>query len=90
VIFGAVVDENMKDQIRITVVATGFDQQSAMPRRVIRQGSTTTTTSRSSSSSRYPQPSTPASQPAREPEEVTRPAALDPDNLELPSFLRRR
>jgi hypothetical protein len=60
-----------------------------MPRRVIRQGSTTTTTSRSTST-RYPQPSTPASQPAREPEEVSRPAALDPDNLELPSFLRRR
>jgi len=25
-IFGAVVDENMKDEIRITVIATGFDQ----------------------------------------------------------------
>ena len=26
IIFGAVVDENLKDQIRITVVATGFDE----------------------------------------------------------------
>jgi len=25
-IFGAVVDENMKDELRITVIATGFDQ----------------------------------------------------------------
>ncbi len=93
VIFGAVVDENMKDQIRITVVATGFDQQSAMgPRRVIRQGTTTTTTSRSAGA-RYPQPNTPAQQqqqPARDAEEVTRQSSLDPDNLELPTFLRRR
>jgi len=28
IIFGAVVDENLKDQIKITVVATGFDQVS--------------------------------------------------------------
>jgi len=26
-IFGAVIDENMKDELRITVIATGFDQQ---------------------------------------------------------------
>jgi cell division protein FtsZ len=90
VIFGAVVDENMKDQIRITVVATGFDQQSALSPRVIRKSTTTTSNASRSSSTRYPQPSTPASQPAREPEEVSRPATLDPDNLELPSFLRRR
>ena len=29
IIFGAVIDENLKDQIRITVVATGFDNQAA-------------------------------------------------------------
>ena len=42
VIFGAVIDPNMKDQMRITVIATGFDQQTAIPRRVIRQTSGTT------------------------------------------------
>ncbi len=31
-IFGAVVDEEMQDEIRITVVATGFDQTQAPPR----------------------------------------------------------
>jgi len=30
-IFGAVIDENMKDDIRITVIATGFDQPAPMP-----------------------------------------------------------
>jgi len=29
-IFGAVIDENMREQIRITVVATGFERQSSM------------------------------------------------------------
>jgi cell division protein FtsZ len=29
IIFGAVIDENLKDQIKITVVATGFDQAHA-------------------------------------------------------------
>jgi cell division protein FtsZ len=28
IIFGAVIDENLKDEIRITVIATGFDSQS--------------------------------------------------------------
>ncbi|MCC7449965.1 MAG: cell division protein FtsZ [Anaerolineae bacterium] len=29
-IFGAVIDENMRDQIRITVIATGFERQSSL------------------------------------------------------------
>ena len=90
VIFGAVVDESMKDQMRITVVATGFDQQSAMPRRVVRQtaGATARTATPRYSSS-YGTTQTPASQP-KDSEPVVRQSQLDPDNLELPSFLRRR
>jgi cell division protein FtsZ len=30
-IFGAVIDEKMKDQIQITVIATGFDEEGASP-----------------------------------------------------------
>lgn len=88
VIFGAVVDENMKDQIRITVVATGFDHQGNIPRRMIRQSSAATTRT---PASRYIAASASAPTPAseREPEPVS-PVQLDPDNLELPSFLRRR
>ncbi|NLL17768.1 MAG: cell division protein FtsZ [Clostridia bacterium] len=32
IIFGAVIDEDLKDEIRITVIATGFDQKSKMPK----------------------------------------------------------
>ncbi len=31
-IFGAVIDESMGDEIRITVIATGFDQSETRPR----------------------------------------------------------
>jgi len=34
-IFGAVIDENMRDQIRITVIATGFERQSGVSTRVV-------------------------------------------------------
>ena len=30
IIFGAVIDETLKDEIRVTVIATGFDQKSAV------------------------------------------------------------
>lgn len=36
-IFGAVIDENMRDQIRITVVATGFERQSSVSPRPIQK-----------------------------------------------------
>lgn len=38
IIFGAVVDESMKDEIRITVIATGFDTQARMEKeQMVRQ-----------------------------------------------------
>jgi cell division protein FtsZ len=40
-IFGAVIDENMKDDIRITVIATGFDQPAPLPIKTVAQPQTT-------------------------------------------------
>ena len=87
VIFGAVVDESMNDQIRITVVATGFDHQGNLPRRAIRQSSPAmrTATARYVARSAAVDPS-----PVEATPEPARVIQLDPDNLELPSFLRRR
>ncbi len=36
-IFGAVIDESMKDEIRITVIATGFDQPTPLPIKTVAQ-----------------------------------------------------
>ncbi|MFA5935869.1 MAG: cell division protein FtsZ [Patescibacteria group bacterium] len=32
VIFGAIIDESMKDEVKVTVIATGFDQRTERPR----------------------------------------------------------
>jgi cell division protein FtsZ len=85
VIFGAVIDEKMKDSMRITVIATGFDHFGVPARRVARPATTSATQTRSVNASRPA-----ASMPVQEEPATTRSSALDPDNLELPSFLRRR
>lgn len=87
VIFGAVVDENMKDQVRITVIATGFDHQGNVPRRMIRQNSAAMRTAAAKYASRPLTADAPSTEAEPEPARVVQ---LDPDNLELPSFLRRR
>jgi cell division protein FtsZ len=79
VIFGAVIDENMKDQIRITVIATGFDHSGGLSRRASRVSSAVIRTT--------------ATKPLAaegETAEQARPVSIDHNNLELPSFLRRR
>ncbi len=89
VIFGAVIDDSMKEAIRITVVATGFDQTTAAPRRAVRT-QTSTSTARPIGRQAIPltretlEPAPVQSQPS------LRASSIDPDNLELPSFLRRK
>jgi len=74
-----VIDENMKDQIRITVIATGFDHSGGLSRRASRVSSAVIRTT--------------ATKPLAaegETAEQARPVSIDHNNLELPSFLRRR
>jgi cell division protein FtsZ len=93
VIFGAVIDDTMQDKMRITVIATGFDQQ--MRRQTLGGHSSGYT----ASSTVTPAPARPASRqeppparpepPRREPASGQEPK-LDNDNLDVPAFLRRR
>jgi cell division protein FtsZ len=73
-IFGAVIDEAMGDAVRITVVATGFDQteQPVQPRR--REQATHTSPTRRTET----------------PQHTVTPTLMDRDNIEIPAFLRRR
>ncbi len=87
VIFGAVIDESMKEQIRITVIATGFDQTNPAPRKPVRAVGNTSTSSRTSKTAA---PSTVAVDTTAGPSRQPQPSTIDPDNLELPTFLRRR
>jgi len=92
-IFGAVIDPNMGDDVRITVIATGFER-TGVPRRAF------TTNQRSN------EPARPAGIPiARQQESVSvaaapiqhqqsgnefRPTTLNTDDLDIPTFLRNR
>lgn len=86
-IFGAVIDPDMGDTIRITVIATGFDRK-GMPRRLLR---TRADAQRPGITAGAPQTQ---SQPqAREnamSEVDLRPANFNTEDLDIPTFLRKR
>lgn len=77
VIFGAIIDEAMKDEIKVTVIATGFEHKPApmMPAQPMRR------------------PQEPAaSEPSRVPNNrpAYTPQQQDPSHLDIPTFLRNR
>jgi cell division protein FtsZ len=81
-IFGAVVDETLGDEMRITVIATGFDvlnpaRRQAMPQHYNRSDPV--------------EPTVPTQIPQREPaeKEPDEPRFM-PGSLDIPAFLRRR
>ena len=98
VIFGAVIDPNMKEEMRITVIATGFDQDAAtgtrsrMIRNVAAASANAARASTAGSTRVMPRLESNHSAPVASDasNSIYQSAQLDPDNLELPSFLRRR
>ena len=104
-IFGAVVDENMGDDLRITVIATGFETNQTR-RQLIPQYNRSEPTRRKTSQAAAQakeSPEDPAlvakpnGQPQREQQEpvpTADPAKVQsrfsPNNLDIPAFLRRR
>jgi cell division protein FtsZ len=93
-IFGAVIDESMGDEMRITVIATGFERtisrRQVLQQQYGRSSSATTPTQRPLTEANV----APARQvPAREREEREMEPVqpkFAPNNLEIPAFLRRR
>jgi cell division protein FtsZ len=86
-IFGAVIDPNMADEIRVTVIATGFER-TGMPRRTLERASKPAAVARSTS------PAQPAAAEvgATRQGELTEfaPRSFNTDDLDIPAFLRRR
>ncbi|HEY4689674.1 MAG TPA: cell division protein FtsZ [Anaerolineae bacterium] len=78
-IFGAVIDENMGDKVRVTVIATGFAQGEPSRRRSI------VSTQREAL-----QKPVPASTQTSAPPFEFRVQEFDRDDLEIPAFLRKR
>jgi cell division protein FtsZ len=82
-IFGAVVDENMRDQIRITVIATGFERPSGMTAARPVQKTTAHDWRSQVSAARQPAAMQPPPQPA--PRQVpTPPPAPEPREMREP------
>jgi cell division protein FtsZ len=94
-IFGAVIDDTMKDDIRITVIATGFDQPMGPVQRVAAVAPHQATRRVSEVVSTAPQsmfaPANSTAQPARVPvKPELKPQAFGDSELDIPPFLRKR
>ena len=92
-IFGAVIDPNMGDSVRITVIATGFEQ-SRVARRQVQTGQGGITRSQPQPVQRRPINEARPEQPAQTQQPPVEPnrdyTAYDSDNIEIPTFLRKR
>jgi cell division protein FtsZ len=80
-IFGAVIDPSMKDAVRITVIATGFERQ-AMPRRISEPAANEVR--------EHVERPIAVSQPARPAPKEFPPRSFNTEDLEIPAFLRNR
>jgi cell division protein FtsZ len=85
IIFGAVIDERMGGEVKISVIATAFEQARAIRKL---EGPMYRRQAPSMEQRSMPAASTPAPAPA--PAKVEEHKRYDADDLEVPSFLRRR
>jgi cell division protein FtsZ len=101
-IFGAVIDQDMGDEVRVTVIATGFER-SGVPRRALERLTTRTErpmnqmnqNSMLSAPSNFTRPSESVSvnsdqRPSNESKSITPPTSYGNDDLDVPTFLRNR
>jgi cell division protein FtsZ len=77
IIFGAVIDENLTDEMKITVIATGFDREASS---VVSAAATTAI------------PAPPPRYVARPSDDLPRPMMGTPrvDDLDVPTFIRKK
>ena len=77
IIFGAVIDETLTDEMRITVIATGFDREA---------------TSVASAAATTAIPAPPPRYVARPADDLPRPMMANPrvDDLDVPTFIRKK
>lgn len=82
-IFGAVIDPEMSDELRITVIATGFER-TGMPRRIIEKA----TSQQVETPKRVLENSEVVASPSK-PDEF-QPRTFNTEDLDIPTFLRNR
>jgi cell division protein FtsZ len=98
IIFGAVIDESLEDELRITLIATGFDTAVQRSKPIVATKKPLREASPDSKTIAFPQPKARETytreEPVRaepiRPEPVRPEPAYDPEDLEVPTFLRKR
>ncbi|RPF56075.1 cell division protein FtsZ [Aquisalibacillus elongatus] len=83
VIFGSVINENLKDEIVVTVIATGFDENK-------KEESNQTYQQRPASNPSFNKNQNQQQQSRQETSSTTRRPSLEEDTLDIPTFLRNR
>jgi cell division protein FtsZ len=86
-IFGAVIDPEMGDDLRVTVIATGFDR-TGVPRRIPRHRSAATP-AQAQAQSGQPKTAGQSAPPAPRQREMEM-ATFNQEDLDIPTFLRKR
>jgi len=81
IIFGAVVDPDMKDELQLTVIATGFDKPAIEEENPYNQ--------RAAAPRGYERSAPQRQEPARPANEYNSVRTFDRDDLDIPAFLRR-
>ncbi|MCS6910273.1 MAG: cell division protein FtsZ [Anaerolineales bacterium] len=88
-IFGAVIDPNMGDELRITVIATGFER-TGVPRRTLERATPRTASALRPAAAQLDVSSAQPQAPARPEVADFQPRTYNTDDLDIPAFLRRR
>ncbi|HRW04692.1 MAG TPA: cell division protein FtsZ [Caldilineaceae bacterium] len=81
IIFGAVVDSEMKDELQLTVIATGFDKPNVDEQSTFNQ--------RAAAPRNYERSTPQRQEPSRPAGEYNSVRSFDRDDLDIPAFLRR-
>ncbi len=90
-IFGAVIDESLQDEVRVTVIATGFEHGSPMVRQIRRESSRyVAPVPKRESSSVASQSQAGTILPSTPPPTQSTPSAYPINNLDIPAFLRKQ
>ncbi|MEO0886405.1 MAG: cell division protein FtsZ, partial [Cyanobacteria bacterium J06648_10] len=90
IIFGAVIDDRLQGEIRITVIATGFSMESRSIPSITDTSSNVTPMTRTAGSAVFDSPVGTPDSAENTPEEDASNQPLISPNLDIPEFLQRR
>ncbi|MBI5467222.1 MAG: cell division protein FtsZ, partial [Candidatus Kerfeldbacteria bacterium] len=93
IIFGAVIDEELKDEIKVTVIATGFGKGGARPQKKMVAAASSMPFEPMTTPIERPKPA-PASMPSSQPSMPATPKqptkTNEEEELEIPAFIRKK